>query len=124
MATSRARATPFSTCQLETSVRISLRPPIPVDGEPWLFQPDLPDPDFVPQQWQEIDLEPGLLGGNDIRAPIADVDILQGDEQTGEEADTQVGVDVQEERQGGNAKGKEPDEDADGNGEGSQTAWA
>ena len=42
----------------------------PFDGDPGLYQRDIPDPDFLSQQRDETNPDPGLPGRDNIRPPL------------------------------------------------------
>jgi hypothetical protein len=100
-----------------------------------VFQRDLIDPDFVLKQREEIDPKSGLSCGSDVRPPIANVHVLQCDEQAWEEIDSQTpadfdfhphnardgrfepgleGVDIQKKKQGDRGEDEQSDKGADG----------
>ena len=66
---------------------------VPFDGDPGLFQCDIPDLDFLTQQRDETNPDPGLLDRDDIRPPVEDVHVPQREEQAWKKADPQPAVD-------------------------------
>ena len=90
-------------CQVQSGQRccgslrlldVELAPAVPLDGNLGVFQRDRSDPDFLVEQREQIDPKPGLLCGGDVHPPVANVHVVQCDEQTGEEADPQPAVDA------------------------------
>jgi len=75
------------------SLEIERAVEVPFDVDPGLFQCDIPDLDFLSQQRDEANSDPGLLGRDDIRSPAEDVQVPQREVQAREKADPQPAVD-------------------------------
>ena len=103
-----------------------------------MFKRDLLDLESLVEQGEKIDPNPGRPCGGNFGSPVANVHVLQGDEQAWEEADSQtaadfdfhpqilrdgrfkawlVGVDIQEDKEGDRDEDKKSDERAEDNGD-------
>ncbi len=58
-----------------------------------MLQRDLPDPDFLVEQREQFDSQPGLFCGNEVRPAVANLHVIQRDLQAGEEAEPHLAAD-------------------------------
>ncbi|MGA9992735.1 MAG: hypothetical protein WBP86_10470 [Thiobacillaceae bacterium] len=119
-------------------LEIELAIAVPLDGYDRVFKRDPLDLESLVEQGEEIEPNPGRPCGGDLGSPVTNVQVLQGDEQTREEADSQtaadfdfhpqifrdgrfnpgfVGVDIQKKKHGDRDEDKKSDERAEDNGD-------